>query len=517
MMELKVENSTLAAYGGRWETRLELPVETEILIPDYLPAVFKIVKCMIEPVVLHNAVAGARWQGDGYLRCTVLYQSDEAGARLWRTEQKFSFEKTAELPAGRYAAGPAQIWGEVEYCNCRAISEHRIDLRGAYTLCVAALAVQEHELPAALSDCGIEQRPLTLSGVVLSAASEKTYTAQASFPLPGAGEAILSMGGCFIPQGVTVQNGQISCQGILRLEIVWRGEGEETFTVRQKEQPVQLTMDVEGAAEGDDCTCWGEVLSASLAAPEGNETDPTMTATWMLHAELWRPVACSAIADAYSTLCETTVTTVDCQLLHKQAALDLTVPVVVEDELPDPDLVVYGCFVTLGAVGATRCEAAGAPPATGLVGKGVAHLLCADGRGEMACYDKPFSYQLPETWPGEPGVFLPRVGVHVSQVNSGRNGTKMRVDLEVAVHGLLLQVQSCPVVSDVALGEEFTDKAEGPALYLYYARAGERLFDIAKRYHARAGDLLAANKLNTEDEAPQTTAEPVCLLVPAAL
>ena len=93
----------------------------------------------------------------------------------------------------------------------------------------------------------------------------------------------------------------------------------------------------------------------------------------------------------------------------------------------------------------------------------------------------------------------------------------MRVDLEVAVHGLLLQVQSCPVVSDVALGEEFTDKAEGPALYLYYARAGEPLFDIAKRYHARAGDLLAANKLNTEDEAPQTTAEPVCLLVPAAL
>ena len=40
MMELKVFNNTISAYGGRWETRLELPVETEILIPDYLPAVF---------------------------------------------------------------------------------------------------------------------------------------------------------------------------------------------------------------------------------------------------------------------------------------------------------------------------------------------------------------------------------------------------------------------------------------------------------------------------------------------
>ena len=58
MMELKVLNNTLTAYSGRWETRLELPVEAEILIPDYLPAVFKIVKCRLEPVVLHNELAG---------------------------------------------------------------------------------------------------------------------------------------------------------------------------------------------------------------------------------------------------------------------------------------------------------------------------------------------------------------------------------------------------------------------------------------------------------------------------
>ena len=32
-MELKVFKDTIASYGGRWETRLELPVETEILIP----------------------------------------------------------------------------------------------------------------------------------------------------------------------------------------------------------------------------------------------------------------------------------------------------------------------------------------------------------------------------------------------------------------------------------------------------------------------------------------------------
>ena len=43
-MELKVFKDTLAAAGGCYDAKAELPVETEILIPDYLPQVFKIVK-----------------------------------------------------------------------------------------------------------------------------------------------------------------------------------------------------------------------------------------------------------------------------------------------------------------------------------------------------------------------------------------------------------------------------------------------------------------------------------------
>ena len=515
MMELKVLNNTLTAYSGRWETRLELPVEAEILIPDYLPAVFKIVKCRLEPVVLHNDLTGARWQGDGYLRCTVFYQSDEAGARLWRTEQKVRFEKTAELPAGRYAPGPAALGGETEYCNCRAVSERRIDIRGAYTLSVAALALEEQELPASLSGCGIEQRPLTLCGVTPAAAAEKLYTAQTTLPLPGDGEAILEIGGVYVPQSATVQTGQVSAQGTLRLEAVWRAAGEEEFTVRQKELTVQQTMEVENAAEGDTCCCWGEVLSATLTAPETGRGDPELTVQWKLHAELWRPVHSALVADAYSTECETRLTMAPCRLLQSSAIVEETALAAAEDDLPDPDTEVRGCFVTLGPPQAEAAE--GAPqPAVRLGGRGVAHVLCADSRGELTCYDKPFSWQLPETWPGVPETFVPRLSAAAVRVNSSRSGGRLRVEAEIAVHGMLLAVQSCEAVGAVEPGEAFDEGADGPALYLYYAEAGERLFDIAKRYHARVRDLAAANRLESGPEAPQTTAEAACLLVPAA-
>ena len=53
-MELKVFKDTLAAAGGCYDAKAELPVETEILIPDYLPQVFKIVKCFVSLVVLQS-------------------------------------------------------------------------------------------------------------------------------------------------------------------------------------------------------------------------------------------------------------------------------------------------------------------------------------------------------------------------------------------------------------------------------------------------------------------------------
>ena len=41
-MELKVFKDTVAAYRRRGETRLEVPGETRLLVPAYLPAGFQV-------------------------------------------------------------------------------------------------------------------------------------------------------------------------------------------------------------------------------------------------------------------------------------------------------------------------------------------------------------------------------------------------------------------------------------------------------------------------------------------
>ena len=103
-MELKIFRDTLPQAGTSCTVKAELPLETEILISDYLPPVFKLVKCFAKPVVLQKQLQPGRLTLEGYLRCTVFYQGED-GAGLCQTEQKLPFTKQLEVPEFPSPAG----------------------------------------------------------------------------------------------------------------------------------------------------------------------------------------------------------------------------------------------------------------------------------------------------------------------------------------------------------------------------------------------------------------------------
>ena len=110
-MELKVYKDTVTAAESICDTKLELPVETEMLIPDYLPQVFKIVKCFVYLVVLQKQVTAGRLTVDGYLRCVVYYQS-EGDESLCQAEQKLPFTKQVDVKPGSWGPATVLVSGE---------------------------------------------------------------------------------------------------------------------------------------------------------------------------------------------------------------------------------------------------------------------------------------------------------------------------------------------------------------------------------------------------------------------
>lgn len=106
-MELKIFRDALPAAGTNCTLKAELPLETEILISDYLPPVFKLVKCFVRPVVLQKRLQPGKLQLEGYLRCVVYYQGED-GAGLCQTEQKLPLQSCWTCRSSSSRHGPCR-------------------------------------------------------------------------------------------------------------------------------------------------------------------------------------------------------------------------------------------------------------------------------------------------------------------------------------------------------------------------------------------------------------------------
>ena len=288
-MELKVFRDVLPAAGADCTAKAELPLETELLISDYLPPVQRIVKCFAKPVVLQKQLAPGRLTLEGYLRCTVYYQGEE-GAGLCQTEQKLPFTKALELPSFAATAWTACVEGQTEYLNCRAVNPRRIEVRGAYGLVVSVHAQLSTEVITALSEGGIEQKPVTLAGVRRAATLEKLVTIEGALTFPKPPAAILDITGTAEVRELKRMQGKAVAKGVLHVLCGWRAEGDAALRSQTADLPFNQILDADGLSE--DCRCLCVLEPVGFAAAEGETTEDgsastTLTATAMLRLSGW--------------------------------------------------------------------------------------------------------------------------------------------------------------------------------------------------------------------------------------
>ena len=300
-MELKAYQDTVMTAQNICETKLELPVETEILIPDYLPQVFKIVKCFVYPVILQRQVMAGRLTVEGYLRCTVYYQADgEEG--LCQTEQKLPFTKQVDLRETANIAAVIQVSGEPEYINCRALSGRRVDIRGAYALCITASAQEENEIITALAGGGIEQKTCELNGIASVGMQEKLITAEENISFEKSPMMILSTNCTSEVTEVKLLTGKAVVKGTLITEILYRSSAGEDLIHESKQAAFNAVMDVEGADENCKAFVLAQPTGCTITAGTEDESEKSLlSVTALLQIRVYREMHQIAVCDAFST------------------------------------------------------------------------------------------------------------------------------------------------------------------------------------------------------------------------
>ena len=505
-MELKVYKDTVTAAESICDTKLELPVETEMLIPDYLPQVFKIVKCFVYLVVLQKQVTAGRLTVDGYLRCVVYYQS-EGDESLCQAEQKLPFTKQVDVKPGSWGPATVLVSGETEYVNCRAVNQRRVDVRGVFALSIEAVAEAQGEVITALAGGGIQQRTTSLTGSKAVGSQEKLSTAEESIAFDAPPEMVLSTQCTGAVNEVKLVSGKAVLKGEIRAEVVYRTAPGHTLVHTTRQIPFNEILDVEGAAE--ECQCFAVVQPTGCTITGGSgedEGENTISATAALYVKVYRPVEYMAVSDAFSTESETVLTQQQVALEEVADVFTQQVEAVTTGQLPDENARIIDVMATPLPMDVIEQDGEAV-----LRGRVMAHLLCINALEEIDCYDKVCEYTLPRRYPRPAADVIAQCYPSVGSVSARKVGDDTSAAIVLTVRGIVSFRSTQTVLADVQCTSPLVRDDGDIALRIYFAQAGEDMFDIAKRYAASPEAIAAANDTGSGIlEAPQR------LLIPSA-
>ena len=130
-MEFNLKKTPVGIMSSVLDTVSEQPVDIDFTLPDYCPDIEKILRCKLIPKIYNRNLSGGQLQVDGTTVVSVLYIDSRGGLRA--CEQTVPFNSSFQLKSTpeNYVT---QTSVKCEYVNCRALSQRRLTVHGAFSL-----------------------------------------------------------------------------------------------------------------------------------------------------------------------------------------------------------------------------------------------------------------------------------------------------------------------------------------------------------------------------------------------
>ncbi len=499
-MEINSVTDTLSISELLCDAAVEQPVEGEFNIPDYQPEIFKIVKTKAEPVIVQKIAAGSRATVDGYVRLTVLYQSDE-DRRVCSITQKLPFSRQLELAAAVGEASAIFCRASMGFLNCRAVNSRKIDARGTVNLEVKTVSQYPCEAVSRVEDDGAHQRACSTFFVREAVCEEKQFTMEESLAVDYEGcdsPTLLRCEAGAIAESVSIENGRAIVAGSVNLQLAFDISNDAEYRIKRVgfHLPFNQVLDL-SIEEGDyDATAAVSVLSTGAAIGDAGNADANVTCA--IELRLWQGREASIVTDAFSTRAELALTRKTVSCCAEAIPVNENFGVRFSFEKPDEALIdffISGNDCTIG---------------DGYIdGKATLCCLVCDESGEINAIDREFEYAVARPLMDIGGAYS-NLDTLFTVLECTESGGQINVKAEGVIFGQVMAMQKMDTVrevkADAAAGARVRPDA---ALVVYYADPGESVWEIAKRFNTSPDEIAQNNDID-----PESADEARMLLIP---
>lgn len=509
-MELQMKKQTLSINEAAFDGQSEQPVEADLLLPDYCPDIQRVLHCSVDCLVqnIHGEQQSIRIEGE--LRIHVLYVGDNGALRA--AEQKQSFVRTldSKLPLQQPLC---EVSCRCDYLNCRAVSNRRLEVRGALTLSIRALNCTPLELVSQCEGLGIQLKSSTLSLDRCLSHREHNFSVREELDL---GEKqpiaqVLSTHVSALLSDHKVISDRVVAKGELQVQILYLPLSADEQEAPQELKyclPFSQILPKENGAEDSDCCISCQVSGWDIQAKsdlDGEMKRLDVEVELRAVVSVHQKQTLSFVQDCYSTLHPV-------EQEEKQLSFFNFIRSLQEEQSLRKSLPLNSAVSTVLAAWVRVKESQSRQKdqclqLTAVLG---CYALVLDGEGQPQIYEDSIPVEqcvsLNEQQQGELfGLqWLP------TQVEAVLNQGQLDFRCCVHISGCLYRLERQKGISHLQVDESSCLKQAGDCtVALYYAEAGESVWEIAKKHQSAFGEILRENGLE-QDTLPQRT----MLLIP---
>ena len=497
-MEFTTGKIALSRRRCLFESTLEQPIDSNVTLPEYFPDLVRVLKCTLTPRIHAVQNAADRVSCEGSAQLCVLYLCEEGGMRCF--EQSIPFSVHADCPGAQNGCAGARA--KCAYVNCRVASPRRMDIHGSITVAFHIYGKEEQALLCDCSGGGVQMRKQHVAASTLAGCTERIFSLGETLELGSAKPSIAQLvrsEAVALLEDVKLVTGKALIKGELVLRTLYIPDGDGKRLERMEHSmPISQIVEIEGAQEG--CTadtaltvCGVEVAAKTDASGALRLLDASVSVSAQI--ALYTDFETDVLLDAYSTQYET-------RLQQQQVCFQNLC-----DRVSDTCL----CRGTLDTTGVgiaevldmhckdldcTSCVAEGELRVSGKVTVGLLYI----GRDGQIGYSER-SFDIAYHHPVAAGSTDMTCETHIavtgtSFVLGAEDQVDARVELDVSA--LVFSEASIQILSEVSVDEEQKKRRTAAALTIYFAQAGESVWEIARRYNTTAEAIRRENDLQNE-------------------
>lgn len=507
-MDLKLTKETIAVKEAVLDNCFEQAIETDYILPDYYPDIFRVIKCRIIPRIVSQSIN----YGTGKEDKKLCYEA-EALIRVWYLSENSKVINCIEQTLRYSKSIDLNLWTETpeviitskcDYANCRVVNQRRLDIRGAISTKVKVFDEKSQSIISDACGCNIQLKKNSITFPSKRRIVSKKITVIEELELGVAKPPIISVikSDCrIISKEQKAINNKVIVKGEAEISMLYTCSKEDEHGIEAMKftVPYSQIIDIDGIDEGFDINVDTTQCGCDIITKGSNEnTSFECELVLLVNVCASKLETCDIIEDAYSTSYE-------CELIKSDIKLENVVKTFKDNtsckstlRLNDGEICsVLDSSCEISNVATHLSQESGSYVINGNIGfSGLVETK--DGFPVVIEGDSIFEYSIDCSDNIDCTVIEPKITI-VNSSYTMTSDNSIEIIADILVEGVIIQKISKKTITGITMNTD-TKKTvnKNCALKLYYTDKNEDIWEIAKRNSTSVSAILEENEMTTD-------------------